>query len=231
MGETARAALTQAASRCHSPVMTAAYFTGLFAGLGLIVAIGAQNAFVIRQGLMRRHVFAVATICFLCDAVLIALGVAGLGALIAANRWLTNAAAWGGAAFLILFGLRAVWNGLRSDHKGFAEAEAEAAGKAGQGRRAAIAAALAFSLLNPHVYLDTVVLLGGIGAQYPADDRIWFLAGGATGSLVWFYGIGYGAMVFTPFFRKPLATRLLDGFVAAVMFAVAGLLLSGALGA
>jgi L-lysine exporter family protein LysE/ArgO len=211
--------------------MTAAYFTGLFAGLGLIVAIGAQNAFVIRQGLMRRHVFAVATICFLCDAVLIALGVAGLGALIAANRWLTIAAAWGGAAFLIFFGLRAAWNALRSDHKGFAEAEAEAAGKAGRGRRAAIAAALAFSLLNPHVYLDTVVLLGGIGAQYPAAERLGFLAGGATGSLVWFYGIGYGAMVFTPFFRKPLATRLLDGFVAAVMFTVAGLLLSGALGA
>jgi len=210
--------------------MTAAFFTGLFAGLGLIVAIGAQNAFVIRQGLMRRHVFAVATVCFLCDAVLIAVGVAGLGALIAANRWLTAAAAWGGAAFLVAFGLRAAWNALRSDHQGFAAAEAEAEGRAGQGRRAAVAAALAFSLLNPHVYLDTVVLLGGIGAQYPAGPRLAFLAGGVTGSLLWFYAIGYGAMIFTPLFRKPIATRALDGFVAAVMFAVAGLLLSGALG-
>jgi L-lysine exporter family protein LysE/ArgO len=209
--------------------MTAAYFTGLFAGLGLIVAIGAQNAFVIRQGLMRRQVFAVATVCFLCDAVLIALGVAGLGALIAANRWLTAAAAWGGAAFLVLFGLRAAWNALRSDHQGFAEAEADAAGRGGQGRRAAVAAAFAFSLLNPHVYLDTVVVLGGIGAQYPAEARLGFLAGGASGSLVWFYGIGYGAMVFTPLFRKPIATRLLDGFVAVVMFTVAALLVSGAL--
>ncbi|HUT50962.1 MAG TPA: LysE/ArgO family amino acid transporter [Alphaproteobacteria bacterium] len=215
--------------------MTAAYFTGLLASLGLIVAIGAQNAFVIRQGLLRRHVFVVATICFLCDAVLIALGIAGLGALIAADRWLTAAAAWGGAIFLIVFGLRAAWNALRSDHKGFAEAEAaatvEVGAKGGQGRRAAVAAALAFSLLNPHVYLDTVVLLGGIGAQYPVNTRYGFLAGGVTGSLVWFYAIGFGAMIFTPLFRKPIATRLLDGFVAAVMFAVAGLLLTGALGA
>ncbi|MDH3232940.1 MAG: LysE/ArgO family amino acid transporter [Alphaproteobacteria bacterium] len=211
--------------------MTAAYFTGLLAGLGLIIAIGAQNAFVIRQGLLRQHVFVVATICFVCDAVLIALGVAGLGALIAASRWLTTAAAWGGAVFLVAFGLRAAWNALRRDHKGFAEAEAEAAAKGGQGRRVAIAAALAFSLLNPHVYLDTVVLLGGIGAQYPADTRLGFLAGGVTGSFVWFYAIGFGAMMFTPLFRKPIATRLLDGFVAAVMFAVAGLLLTGAVGA
>ena len=115
--------------------------------------------------------------------------------------------------------------------KGFAEAEAEAAATGGQGRRVAIATALAFSLLNPHVYLDTVVLLGGIGAQYPVSTRYVFLAGGVTGSLVWFYAIGFGAMMFTPLFRKPIATRLLDGFVAAVMSAVAGLLLTGALGA
>ena len=211
--------------------MTAAFLTGLFAGLGLIVAIGAQNAFVIRQGLLRRHVFAAATVCFLCDAILIALGVAGLGALIATNRWLTAAAAWGGAAFLILFGLRALWNAVRPDHTGFAEAEAAAdAGAGGQGTRAAILAALALSLLNPHVYLDTVVLLGGIGAQYPTGPRLAFLAGGVLASFVWFYGIGYGAMLFTPLFRRPIATRLLDGFVATVMFTVAGLLLSGALG-
>jgi L-lysine exporter family protein LysE/ArgO len=172
----------------------------------------------------------VASICFLCDAVLIALGVAGLGALIAANRWLTAAAAWGGAAFLIVFGLRAAWNALRADHRGFAEAAAEAGAKGGQGRRAAIATALAFSLLNPHVYLDTVVLLGGIGAQYPADTRLGFLAGGVSGSLVWFYAIGFGAMIFTPLFRKPLATRLLDGFVAVVMLTIAALLLTGVLG-
>ena len=98
--------------------MIAAYFTGLFAGLGLIIAIGAQNAYVIRQGLLRRHVFAVATVCFVCDAVLIALGVAGLGALIAENRWLTAAAAWGGAAFLVLFGIRSAWSALSAQPQG-----------------------------------------------------------------------------------------------------------------
>lgn len=210
--------------------MEAAFATGLATGLGLIVAIGAQNAFVIRQGLLRRHVFAVAGICFLCDAALIALGVAGAGALIAQSRWLTTAAAWGGAAFLVWYGSRAGWNAVRRDHKGFAAAEAAAELAAGRALKAAALSALAFSLLNPHVYLDTVVLLGGIGAQYPSGARLAFAGGGVLASGLWFYGIGFGAMLFTPLFRKTAATRLLDGFVAAVMFAVAALLLTGSLG-
>ncbi|MCZ6863173.1 MAG: LysE/ArgO family amino acid transporter [Alphaproteobacteria bacterium] len=207
--------------------MTAIFLTGFFAGLGLIVAIGAQNAFVIRQGLLRRQIFAVASVCFVCDAALIAIGVGGLGALIAESRWLTILAAWGGAAFLFGFGLRAMWNALRADHKGFAEAEAEnRSGKSGS-RRAVIVAAFALSLLNPHVYLDTVVLLGGIGAQFAAQGRWAFLAGGVSASFVWFYGIGYGAMAFSPLFRRPVATRFLDGFVAVVMFAIALMLVTG----
>jgi len=161
--------------------------------------------------------------------VLIALGIGGLGALIAESRWLTILAAWGGAAFLVGFGIRALWNALRADHKGFAEAEAQARSAKGGTRRAAVAAALAFSLLNPHVYLDTVVLLGGIGAQFPAADRLVFMAGAVTASLVWFYAIGFGAMAFSPLFRRPVATRLLDGFVATVMFAIALLLVTGQL--
>lgn len=212
--------------------MDAAFFTGFFTGLGLIVAIGAQNAFVIRQGLLRRHVLSVTTVCFLCDGILIVLGVAGVGALIAKSPWLTAAAAWGGGAFLVWFGSRALWNAVRSDHVGFAAAEAEAGEAVGQGRsrRAAVLATLAFSLLNPHVYLDTVVLLGGIGAQYPADQRVAFAGGGVVASGFWFYAIGFGAMLLTPVFRKPIATRLLDGFVALVMFAIAALLLGGVLG-
>jgi len=209
--------------------MTAIFFTGFLTGLGLIVAIGAQNAFVIRQGLLRQHVFAAASICFICDAVLITLGIAGLGALIAENKWLTIIAAWGGAAFLFVFGMRSLWNALRPDHKGFAEAEAEAKSAKGGSRRAVITAALAFSLLNPHVYLDTVVLLGGIGAQFPIEGRLAFLVGGVSASFVWFYAIGFGAMAFTPMFRSPIATRLLDAFVAAVMFVIALLLVTGRL--
>ena len=209
--------------------MTVTFLTGFITGLGLIVAIGAQNAFVIRQGLLRRNVFAAASVCFLCDAVLIAIGIGGLGALIAESWWLTRFAAWGGAAFLIGFGLRSVWSAVRPDHKGCAEAEAEAKSAKGGSRRAVIVTALAFSLLNPHVYLDTVVLLGGIGAQFPATGRLAFLAGAVTASFVWFYAIGFGAMAFSPLFRAPIATRLLDAFVAAVMIVIALLLVTGQL--
>jgi len=211
--------------------MVSAFLTGLATGLGLIVAIGAQNAFVIRQGLLRRQVFVVATICFLCDLVLIALGVAGVGTLIAESAWLTAAAAWGGAAFLVWFGARAFHNAVRRDHRGLAAAE-DAAEDASAGRTdgGAVAAAFALSLLNPHVYLDTVVLLGGIGAQYPDNSRLAFVAGGGLASLLWFYGIGFGATLLTPLFRQPVATRLLDLFVAAVMLAIAALLATGALG-
>lgn len=203
---------------------------GFITGLGLILAIGAQNAFVIRQGLMRRHVFWVTTVCAVCDAVLIALGVAGLGALIAQSAWLTGIARWGGAAFLIWFGLRALWNAVRMDHKGLEAAEAEA-GDARNSVKGIVLATLGFSLLNPHVYLDTVVLLGGIGAQFPDwPERLQFMAGAAAASVVFFYSLGYGAMLFSPLFRKPIATRILDGFVAAVMFAIAAMLVFGGLG-
>ena len=210
--------------------MSAAFLTGLFTGLGLIVALGAQNAFVIRQGLLRRHVFAVTTICFLCDALLIVLGVAGLGALIATTDWLRAAAAWGGAAFLIWFGLRSLRNALRADHQGLVDVDGEAGLEPGAGLRAAVMATLAFSLLNPHVYLDTVVLLGSIGAQYALAPRLVFLAGAALASALWFYAIGYGSALAAPLFRKPIASRLLDGFVAAVMAAVAAMLIYGELG-
>ncbi|MDJ0951241.1 MAG: LysE/ArgO family amino acid transporter [Alphaproteobacteria bacterium] len=209
--------------------MLSIFLTGLFTGLGLILAIGAQNAFVIRQGLLRQNVFVVAAVSSVCDALLIAVGVAGLGAVIASSTWLTRAAAWGGGAFLIWFGLRALHNALRRDHKGLAAAEAEMTA-GGASRKAAATSALGFSLLNPHVYLDTVVLMGGIGAQYAWDGRLAFLTGGAVASFLFFFTIAYGAMLFTPLFRKPITTRLLDGFVAVVMVTIAVLLLTGELG-
>lgn len=202
---------------------------GLATGLGLIVAIGAQNAFVIRQGVLRQHVFAVAALCTAADAALISLGVAGLGALIAQAPLLVTAARWGGAAYLVWFGARAAWNAVRRDHKGLDAAEAETVAT-GSLRRVLLATA-GFTFLNPHVYLDTVVMLGGIGAQY-ADwpDRLAFLTGATSGSLIWFAGLALGARAISPVFHRPMATRLLDGFVAAVMWFVAALLVTGGLG-
>ncbi len=201
---------------------------GLATGLGLIVAIGAQNAFVIRQGVLRQHVFAVAALCTVADAVLISLGVAGLGALIAQAPLLVIAARWAGAAYLVWFGARTAWNALRRDHQGLDAAEAETAA-AGSLRRVLLATA-GFTFLNPHVYLDTVVMLGGIGAQYAGwPDRLAFLAGAVTGSVIWFAGLAAGARAISPVFRRPLATRLLDGLVATVMWFIAALLVTGGL--
>lgn len=211
--------------------MTSAFFLGFLTGLGLIVAIGAQNAFVIRQGVRRRHAYTVAAIGATCDVVLIAVGVAGVGTAIAQNAWLARIAAWGGAAFLIGFGLMAAWNAVRRDHKGLddAEADLDVADRL-RSRAAAVSAMLAVSLLNPHVYLDTVVLLGSIGGQLTFDGRILFFAGASIASVIWFFGIAFGAVALSPVFRKPLMSRVLDGFVALVMFVIAALLLAGQLG-
>jgi L-lysine exporter family protein LysE/ArgO len=200
--------------------MTAAFAQGLALGGSLIVAIGAQNAFVLRQGLARRQVALVATICFLCDAGLIALGALGLGEVIAGSDLLRRATAWGGAAFIAAYGLRALWRVRRP--------EALVVAGAAEPRAAAVAAqALAFSLLNPHVYLDTVVLIGSIAAQVPDDARTWFALGAVCASALWFYGLAYGATRLAPLFRKPAAWRVLDAVIGVVMLAIAvGLLIS-----
>lgn len=191
------------------------YLEGLSLGAGLIIAIGAQNAFVLRQGLRRRHTFVTAALCTLCDVVLISLGVAGLGALIAGRPALLTAATWGGAAFLFFYGLRSFRSALRP---GSLEAAVDGADT---GLRATVLAVLAFSLLNPHVYLDTVILLGGIGARHPAPERPVFVAGACTASLLWFFGLAYGSGLLAPLFRRPSTWRALDGLVGCIMWAIA----------
>ena len=190
------------------------YIAGFALGLSLIMAIGAQNAFVLRQGLTRRHVFWVCLICSVSDAVLIAAGVAGMGAAIAAMPVLSNAALWGGAAFLLWYGARA----FRSAWRGGQSLEA-AQGRAG-GLSATVLTALALTWLNPHVYLDTVVLLGGISAQYPGQEWVFGL-GAALGSFLFFLSLGYGARLLTPVFARPGAWRVLDLIVAGVMWSIA----------
>ncbi len=201
-------------------MLAPAFFEGFGLGAGLIVAIGAQNAYVLRQGLKGEHVFAVASICFLVDVALIALGAGGFASLIAALPGATDIIAWVGAAFLFVYGLRAFHGALKPGRL-----EARDARATGPSLRAAALTALALSLLNPHVYLDTVVLLGGLAAQYPPGPRVAFAAGAMAASLVWFYGLGYGAGKLAPVFAKPRAWRLLDIAIGCVMWAIAAGLL------
>ncbi len=189
---------------------------GLGLGASLIIAIGAQNAYVLRQGLRRQHVFAVASLCFLIDALLIALGAGGFASLLRAFPSLPGIAAWGGAAFLAAYSLRSFHAALKPGRLTASEGE-----DPGSSLQAAILTALALSLLNPHVYLDTVILLGGIAAQYAGQERLAFALGAMLASGLWFYGLGYGAKALAPFFASPKAWRLLDAFVGCVMAAIA----------
>ncbi|MFD1341323.1 LysE/ArgO family amino acid transporter [Litorisediminicola beolgyonensis] len=197
--------------------MTSA-LAGFSLGLSLILAIGAQNAFVLRQGLRRAHVFWVVLTCALSDAVLIAAGVAGFGALAEAVPGLETAMRLFGAAFLLWYAgraLRSAWTG----------GEALTAGEGAGSLRVALLTCLALTWLNPHVYLDTVVLLGAISAQY--SDRLAFALGAMTASFVFFFSLGYGARLLAPLFARPLAWRVLDLVIALTMAAIAVSLLAG----
>jgi L-lysine exporter family protein LysE/ArgO len=195
------------------PVDLLAALSGLGFGLSLIVAIGAQNAFVLRQGLRGEHVGMVVAICAVSDAILIALGVAGAGALLRGAPALVDAVRIGGAAFLLAYAALAA---RRAWRPGALEA---AAGGSAPGPRAVVLAALALTWLNPHVYLDTVVLLGSVAATH-GDARWWFALGAACGSVLWFTGLGYGARLLRKPFARPAAWRALDGGVALVMGAI-----------
>jgi len=189
-----------------------AALSGLAFGLSLIVAIGAQNAFVLRQGLRGEHVGMVVAICAASDAVLIALGVAGAGALLRGAPGLVDAVRIGGAAFLLGYAALAARRAWRPG-------ALEAASGGAVGRRAVVAAALALTWLNPHVYLDTVVLLGSVAAAH-GDARWSFGLGAACGSVLWFTGLGFGARLLRTPFARPSAWRALDGAVALVMGAM-----------
>ena len=197
---------------------------GFALGASLIVAIGAQNAFVLRQGIRREHVLPVAAICVVVDATLISLGVAGFGAIVERVPQLLAVTAWGGAAFLGVHGALS----LRSALKPHA-LRADEARPSGRSLSAVVATALAVSLLNPHVYLDTVVLLGSVASQYPAGLRPSFALGAMTASATWFFGLGFGARVLAPLFARPVAWRVLDLLIAAIMWAIAGSLVLGQL--
>jgi L-lysine exporter family protein LysE/ArgO len=198
------------------------YFTGLMMGLSLIVAIGAQNAFVLRQGLRGEHVFMICLACAASDAVLIVLGVAGFGAMTATMPWLDPAMRYGGAAFLIWYGARSLRSALRSN-----AILAVTGNEQLVSRTRTLLACLAITWLNPHVYLDTLVLLGAISTQFPGAENM-FAAGAVTGSFLFFFSLGYGARWLRPLFAKQRAWRVLDGLIAFVMWTIAITLIANA---
>lgn len=195
----------------------AAAITGASLGLTLIVAIGSQNAFVLRQGLRREHVGAIVVFCAVADALLMLAGVAGLAQLLGNRPALASALTLGGAAFLSVYGLRALWRAARPS------ALLAAQGADGISLHQALLQTAAFTLLNPHVYLDTVLLVGSVGAQW-GEARWWFAAGAAGSSVLWFTALGYGARWLAPWFARPRAWQVLDGLIGVVMLGIAALL-------
>ncbi len=200
--------------------LLSAGLSGLALGASLIMAIGAQNAFILRQGLIRAHVFILCLICALSDATLIGAGVGGLGTIVAQSPMLISVVTLGGAVFLGLYALMA-----------FRRAVKPAAMVAGapepMGLKAAVLTCLAFTFLNPHVYLDTVLLLGSLSAAFEGAERVAYGAGAAIASFVWFFGLGHGARFLAPLFARPAAWRVLDVVIGIVMSLLAlGLLWS-----
>ena len=200
--------------------MIEAIFAGYGLALGLILAIGAQNAFVLRQGLRGEHVLAVVLACALSDAALILAGVGGFGALVDAMPWIEQVFRYGGAAFLFVYGLRSFHSAWRAE-AGLDPADVP---PAPLGR--VLATCLALTWMNPHVYLDTLVLVGSISTQY-GEDRWWFGAGAVAASFSFFFGLGFGARLLRPFFARPSAWQLLDLGVGVVMWTIALTLLLG----
>ena len=201
--------------------MTSAYFTGMLTGASLIIAIGAQNAFVLTQAIRHNHALAVAGLCAILDALLIGAGVCGVGTLVAQNEYLHATASLGGAAFLLWFGAKSLAEAFKK--------QSLSVDQPSESRRLlpTLTATLAVSLLNPHVYLDTVVMLGAISSNFPGQGRYAFGAGAATASLIWFFTLALAGSMLAPLFRKPRAWQVLHLLVTLMVWWVAANLLRG----
>ncbi|WP_343995224.1 LysE/ArgO family amino acid transporter [Terrabacter terrae] len=193
------------------------FVPGFLTMASLIVAIGAQNAYVLRTGLARHHVALVVTVCALSDAVLVLAGVLGVGGLVTAHPGLLTVVRWVGAAYLIGFGVLSLRNARHPKALGASDAVPS--------RNGVLATVLALTWLNPHVYLDTVLLVGSLANQHGREGRWWFAGGAAAASLAWFTALGYGARLLAPLFARPATWRVLDVAIALVMFTIAATLL------
>lgn len=197
-----------------SPILVQPALSGFLLGASLIIAIGAQNAFLLRQGLLRRHVLPLVLICASSDALLIAAGVGGLGTLLRQAPAFIPVVTVAGALFLLVYGGLAL-------RRVFHPSALSGSGNGSQGLWAAALTCLTLTWANPHVYLDTVILIGSLSSRYPDAGRIAFGAGAGLASFVWFFALGYGARLLSPVFAKPMAWRVLDGLICLVMWALA----------
>ncbi len=198
------------------------YFKGLALGASLIIAIGAQNAFVLSQGVRKRYNIIIPLICAVCDGILISIGVLGVGSIMASNPLVSKITAIGGALFLGYYGYRSFKSFLKSE-------VLEEDNKGPSDLKSAVLVTLAVTLLNPHVYLDTILLLGGISSQYENHGRIFFGAGAISASFIWFFSLSFGGRLLSGFFKKPRAWKILDLSIALVMWFIAFSLIRGIL--
>lgn len=203
--------------------MTQVFFTGFTLMLSLILAIGAQNAFVLQQGVRRQYIVMVVLTCFGIDSVLMVIGVLGLGTVISSSATLLRSIAIVGGVALAYYGFAALARIFKSEALDIETSNVD------RPRKKVLSELLAISLLNPHVYLDTVILVGSVGAQQPENLRPIFILGSSLASLVWFAAIGFGGALFRPVFAKPLAWRIFDSFIAVMMFSLAYKLIKQAL--
>ena len=200
------------------------FLEGIALGASLIIAIGPQNAFVIQQGILRQYVFLAAFVCTLVDVVLIIVGAAGFATLIVIIPSLKTYFLWGGILFLMGYGTLSLISSFKHPRVEGSLGKNES-GYLTKNRKSIIITAAGFSLLNPHVYLDTVILLGGLAAQYEIPERNYFAFGAIMASVVWFYGIGYGATLVAPWFESSRGKRILDLVIAMIMFVLAFVLM------
>ncbi|OOH91213.1 amino acid transporter [Pasteurellaceae bacterium 15-036681] len=201
------------------------FLHGFIVCFGLIVSIGAQNAFLLKQGILKQHVFWIAFICFFCDVILMGVGVLGLGSLISQSPIASISLAIIGAIFLFTYGSRS----FISAYKGDSLLQMEQANQ-NNSLKKAITITLAITLLNPHVYIDTVVIVGGIGGTLNLEQKFLFLAGALICSFLWFFGVGYGAGLLTPYFKKRRTWQILDSITGLIMYGIAFSLVIYALG-
>ncbi|WP_320047167.1 LysE/ArgO family amino acid transporter [uncultured Ilyobacter sp.] len=188
---------------------------GFGLGLSLIAAIGAQNSYVLKKGILKNNVFAVAVTCTLIDAVLISLGTLGLGSIIEKNKTFMLLATLFGVLFLSYYGLTSIMKAIRSKESFLIEE-----GREKDSLKKTILTLLALSLLNPHLYLDTVILIGSIGSKYPINQRLDFVIGTCLASFVWFFGLAYGARVLIPIFKKEVTWKILDIMIGITMLSI-----------
>ena len=198
--------------------MLLAFISGFLISISLILALGPQNVFVMRQGLLRSHVFAACLVCSISDALLIAAGVLGVGLFLSEMEGLAIWMSIGASIFLILYGCLRIKSALNP--KGLEVSDDES-----QDLWPTVLAGLAFTYLNPHVYVDTLLLIGGASSNYADDEKLMFGIGAATASFVFFFSLGYGAKRLSPILNNPESWKIIDLFIAGVMFTVAGILL------